>query len=370
MATSAPRPLLSYRPLNLVFKLAYVGTIVIRLPIWIISAAIPFLRPHPKWTAKQTFMTRVAYAVLDIDSRIGITEQLSLEKQKEGDRFQVIKPSPEDVYKGPLASDIKPDVIGGTWFPKAPGGDLASKLVMFHCHGGAFVQGNGRTDQCGFLADTMVTQGGADFVFSVQYRLSGYSGLNPFPAALQDALTAYLFLINDLKIPASQIVVSGDSAGGNLVIALLRYIQEFGVQLNIPPPSCAALLSPWVAPFDYDFTGNPNRAKDFLPASFLVWGAHTYAGHMPNAMSHPYITALGNSFATTVPIFINTGTAELFFDANVRWADEMKRITNNVVELHYEDAAVHDTSLAGQLLGFDKSARSVAERIGAFIRQY
>lgn len=340
------------------------------MPFWTISAAIPSLRPHPKWTAKQAFMVRVAYAVLDIDARIGITEQLSLEKQKEGDRFQVIKPSSEDVYKGPLASDIKPDVIGGTWFPQAPVGDLASKLVVLHFHGGAFVQGNGRTEQCGFLAKTMVTQGGADFVFSVQYRLSGYSGLNPFPAALQDALTSYLFLLNDLKIPARQIVVSGDSAGGNLVIAFLRYIQEFGVQLNISPPRCAALLSPWVAPLDHDFTGNPNRVSDFLPASFLIWGARTYAGHLPNAASHPYVTPLGNPFATTVPILVNSGTAEIFFDANLRWTDEMRGITNNVVELHREDAAVHDTSLSGQLLGFEESARGVAERIGVFIRQY
>ncbi|KAI0837764.1 alpha/beta hydrolase fold-3 domain-containing protein [Hypoxylon sp. FL0890] len=370
MATLNSYPLWSHQPFKLMFILAYVGILVVRLPFWIISAAIPSLRPHPKWTAKQTFMVHITYAVLDIESRIGITEPLSLEKEEDGDRFQVIRPSPEDVYKGPLASDIKPDVIGGAWLLQAPVGDLASKLVVLHLHGGAFVKGNGRTDYCGSLAKRLVKQSGADFVFSVQYRLSGYSGLNPFPAALQDALTGYLFLLNDLKIQAHQIVISGDSAGGNLIIGLLRYIEEFGAELNIPAPRCAALLSPWVALLDHDIAGNPNRGSDYLPASFLNWGARTYAGHLPDATSNPYITPLGNPFATTVPILINTGTAEILFDSHLRWADEMRRIKDNVVELHQEYAACHDTFLIGEWLGFEDSAGNVAEKIGAFIRRY
>lgn len=215
----------------------------------------------------------------------------------------------------------------------------------------------------------MVERGGVDAVFSLQYRLSGWSGLFPFPAALQDALTGYLFLLQKLEIPSKQIVVCGDSAGGNLAIALLRYIQEFGstTEPKIPPPRCATLLSPWVAPFDFDLKSSPRRNSDYLPTSFLQWGAHTYAAGLPNAASNPYITPLGNPFATPVPIFVNAGNAEIFLDANRSWVEDMKKIGGNRVEFHEEDAAVHDTFLIANILGWEESAKGVISEMGAFI---
>lgn len=234
------------------------------------------------------------------------------------------------------------------------------------------MQGDGRDENVGFAGQTMVERGGVDAVFSLQYRLSGWSGLFPFPAALQDALTGYLFLLQKLNIPSKQIVLCGDSAGGNLAIALLRYIQEFGsiADPEIPPPRCATLLSPWVAPFDFDLKSSPRRSSDYLPASFLQWGAHTYAGDLPNAASNPYITPLGNPFATPVPIFVNTGNAEIFLDANRTWVEDMKKISGNRVEFHEEDAAVHDTFLIANILGWEESAQAVISEMGTFIGKF
>ena len=216
----------------------------------------------------------------------------------------------------------------------------------------------------------MVELGGVDAVFSLQYRLSDWSGLGRFPAALQDALTGYLFLLQVIGIPSRQIIVCGDSAGGNLTIALLRYIEEFGAASNIPRPRCATLFSPWVAPFDYNTETNRQRGSDFLPTSFLRWGAETYAAGLTNPASNPYITPLGNSFATPVPIFVNTGTAEIFYDAIEAWVGEMKEIAANQIELHHEEAALHDTFLVADRLGFEESARKVVSAMGAFIRDH
>ncbi|RYP08232.1 hypothetical protein DL764_002047 [Monosporascus ibericus] len=371
MATWDRHPLLSYQPLRLLFQLAYIAIVVPRLPYYIAVALIPSLRPNPTWGAKQTFMTRVAYPLLDATSRIGITETLTLEKGKEGGRFQIVAPSPSDVYKGLLASKTtKPATIGGTWFPRAPGTDVTSKTVVLYFHGGAFIQGDGRDAQCGSIAKKLLEKGCADAVFSVQYRLSGYGGLNPFPAALQDALSCYLFLLNELRIPARQIVLAGDSAGANLATALLRYLHEFGAAIGAPAPRCAVLLSSWVAPLEYNMAGNPHRGTDFIPPSYSAWGAHAYAGSWPDAASDPYITPLGNPFPTPVPIFVNVGTAEMSFELITRWADEMRGIDGNVVELHHEQAAVHDTFLMGELLGFEESAWEVAAKIGEFVRKF
>ncbi|XXH01500.1 hypothetical protein Hte_007860 [Hypoxylon texense] len=374
MADGNKHPLVSYQPLRLLFQLAYLGTIVVRLPLWAVAALVKPLRPHPGWTAKQTFMTRAAYSIVDLNSRISITQPLSLKGDKEGAQFQTIKPPQSlDRYKGPLESDsVKPAEVGGTWYPQAPGADVASKLVVLYLHGGAFVRGDGRTDDSGFAAENWIRKAGADAVFALQYRLSGCSGLNPFPAALQDVLTSYLFLLDGLRIPAERIVVSGDSAGGNLAVALLRYLHEHGAGLGLPAPRCAVLISPWVAPFNYeDLPKNPNYSADFVAKSFLKWGANAYAGgFLAEPASHPYITPLGNPFPSPVPVFASAGSAEILFADITRWAKEMQEKNGDAIELYIDEAACHDTLLLGGFLGFAESAGKVAARMGEFVRKY
>lgn len=104
-----------------------------------------------------------------------------------------------------------------------PGAQAA--LVVLWIHGGAFVTGDERGSTCGYVASNMLRYSrGVDAVFSVQYRLSGYGGVNPFPAALQDILTAYLYLTATLKIPAGPVVVVGNSSGANAAVAFVRYV--------------------------------------------------------------------------------------------------------------------------------------------------
>lgn len=362
-------PLVSYQLFRLLFQLLYSGVIAIQLPYLILRATIPFLRPHTMWDAKQAFMTQVVYPILDLTSRIGITEILTLEPGKEGQRFQVVKPSASEFYRGLLAS-TKPATIGGTWFPQPPKEDIKSKTVFLYFHGGAFVQGDGRDAYCGLIAKRLLDKSGADVVFSVQYRLSGFGGQNPFPAALQDALSSYLFLLKELQVPANNIVVAGDSAGGNLTLAFLLYLRNFCSEIGVPTPKCAVLLFPWVAPFYYDVDDNPHRGTDFLPPSYPRWGANSYAGKWPNARSDPYITQLSNPFPTPVPIFTNAGAAELFYERILQWAEEMNGVEGNVVEVNHEEAVPHDTFLTAKLLGFEKSAWDVAAKIGDFVRRH
>lgn len=395
---------MSYQPLRLLFQLSCIVMGILHLPYYATISLIPFLRPNRKWSANQTFRTRIVRLVLDAISRVGITETLTLHPGKDGARFQTVPVSTSDVYKGPLASSsIKPAMIGGTWFPDAPGRDASSKTVVLYFHGGAFVQGDGRTEQYGAIASYFLEKGSADAVFSLQYRLSGHGGMNPFPAALQDALSSYLFLLHEFHIPPHQIIFAGDSAGANLATALLRYLHEFGSTIDTPTPKCAVLLSPWVDPFYLDTAGNPQRHTDFVPATYgsklpflpshqatlyqytaprrqrsplrtmkltgPAWGAYSYAGSCSEPRNNPYITPLGHPFATPVPLFVNAGTAELFFERITRWAMEMRDIEGNVVELHHEDDAVHDTCFVGPLMGFEESARDVAAKVAEFLHR-
>jgi acetyl esterase/lipase len=152
------------------------------------------------------------------------------------------------MYKGPLRSnvDVKPVMIGATWYPEplTRGSDYSHDKVILHIHGGAFVLSDGRPPESGQFARRLLKHTTATHAIFPQYRLSRLpvsKTSDAFPAALQDSLTSYLYLVNDLKILPKDIVLSGDSAGANLCIALLRYIKDYGTELNIPNPSACLL---------------------------------------------------------------------------------------------------------------------------------
>jgi acetyl esterase/lipase len=111
-------------------------------------------------------------------------------------------------------------------------------------------------------------------VFSIEYRLSkhipGDELSYPFPAALSDALAGYVYLTGTVGFSPENIIIEGDSAGGNLALALMRYLVEnAGLITGLPPPPMALLLlSPWVDPSDTAVTpgsrANANKASDYI----------------------------------------------------------------------------------------------------------
>lgn len=67
---------------------------------------------------------------------------------------------------------------------------------------------------------------------------------------------------------------------------------------------------------------------------------------------------------------MNAGTAELSLEFITQWVEEMRGVKGNVVELHFEEDAVHDTFFAGELLGFEESAWNVAAKVGEFVQKF
>lgn len=372
-------PILSYQPLRLLYQL-FGGLFIVffRLPVWCVQALIPACRPHPRWGFKQALMARLARGIVDLYSNVGVTETHTLDPGKEGDRFQVAQPFSAEHYCVPLASnpDVKPAPAGGMWFPEKPDPEKGlGGFVVLHIHGGAFVLGDGRTGYSGFLAQTVMEKADASAVFAPQYRLSGYGGAtttaaNPFPAALQDTVTSYLYLTQTLGIPPGRLVLCGDSAGGNLVIALLRYIDTFGGDLRVAAPGCAVLIAPWVNPLaslgpDSVYKQHKHWATDYLPVWFLRWGAKVYSSGVADE-NLPYVTPLGNQWKTKVPMFVSMGEAEILETDGIAWCRQMQEAGSDV-EVYYEENAVHDTLLMGAIIGWEGSAQVVATRIGEFV---
>jgi len=274
--------------------------------------------------------------------------------------------------------DVVPVSIGGTWYPApltAEGAKAGKVTVFLHLHGGAYVVGDGRTRDSGYFMRKLLKYAGASHVFAPQYRLSSLppsKTSNPFPAALQDALTAYLYLVNEVGVRPEDIVLSGDSAGANAAMALLRWFAEFGGEVGMKTPRAALLWSPWVHIRDSmkeeQLLGNRNYGTDYLSSAFTRWGGLAFAGlGGTEVLESEYVSFKGKPFRTQVPMFVNTGGAEVLFFDDVEWA-EMMRKEGNEVELDVEEIVPHDVLLVGGNLGFDKEATACATRAGEWLK--
>ena len=200
----------------------------------------------------------------------------------------------------PVADDIKlePVDLGGVpgEFSLAPGSD-ASKVLMFF-HGGGYCSGSIKSHR------RMVTEAGRAArvrTLAVAYRLAPE---HPFPAAHEDALTAWRYL-RAQGIAAEHIAVGGDSAGGNLSIALCNRLRAKGEA----QPACVWLASPWT---DLTMSGETMESKDavdpLMHRGYLEGLADAYAP-APIDRRDPLVSPLFADLNGFPPVLIQVGSA-------------------------------------------------------------
>lgn len=358
---SLSKSLVTSQPGKAIWTIGAVVVTVVMLPFWLLYYSQRPLRQHPGWTYHQAVMNQLFEAYLYHSAAVQVHTLLRLDSGAEGERFVIITPSSKDIYRGILQRDpaIQPVTTGGTWYPSLyKPRSTDNQTIVLHFHGGGYTIAEGRPADAAFAAKLLEESLDAKALF-LSYRLAS----NPtcyFPAALQDAVTAYQYLL-DHGISADRLVVSGDSAGGNLAIALLRYITDSNGLL--PNPSAALLFSPWVniasASDTLQTRRNKNYKTDYLPASWGVWGAQCYVPDSLDA-TNPYITPLAHPFSSRTPIWIHCGGLELFCDDIVTFAEELRNVSGNKVEVYVEPLANHDIFCVGNLTGFaTEAARGV-----------
>ena len=201
-------------------------------------------------------------------------------------------------------------------------------------------------------------------IFRLEYRLTGLSKAksppNPFPAALLDAIAGYNYLVHHAHVPPSDIVVLGDSAGGNLALALVRYLVENwgNKEVGIPPPPGALVLcSPWcdMSGSDVKDGGSPllNKDLDVLQSAspILLRCADNYLGPQgPGATrSNRYISPAAQtlemktiSFKGFPPTFITAGEFETLRDQIRVLYRRMERDIGKDVEYYEMEEGIHD----------------------------
>jgi acetyl esterase/lipase len=128
---------------------------------------------------------------------------------------------------------------------------------------------------------------------------------HPYPAAHEDALTAWRFLRKQ-GVSAENIAVGGDSAGGNLTLALIGRLRAAGEQL----PGCAWLVSPWT---DLTMSGATLDTKDAIdPLIHRAYLEELAAAYAPSPIDRrdPLISPLFADLAGFPPLLIQVGSAE------------------------------------------------------------
>ncbi|TVY85247.1 Steryl acetyl hydrolase, partial [Lachnellula suecica] len=341
------------------------------LPLWILTFSIPALRPHPAWTFSQALRIRILRAALQNFWHVEIATPLSLEPGKEGKQWVLVKPASASSYTGIVLRDpeIEPGVVGGTWYP-APLEAGTDEEVVIHFHGGAYAIGDGRKADAGFAAKTILGNTPATRVFCPQYRLSSNPG-GRFPAALQDAITSLKYITDTLGVPASKVTVSGDSAGANLVLALLRYIHD-QPEAGVPSPVCAWMWSPWVDPGSVhgrEMVQSPHYGSDYLTQGFGDWGTRGFAPSKASGVTvaDPHIDFKGNAFKTQTALLFVAGTCEVLYHDIIKTQEGFRAFKENNVELVFQENAPHDIILTGHVLGFEAEAIRTAKMAGKFL---
>lgn len=337
--------------------------------------AAPQIRAVPSWSYTQAVKVHMLTLIAKYAAYLNLKTALSLEPGKEGKRFIVAKTASDKSYDGPTRDNIiRAGPVGLTWFPSVPSSSTltSTSVVALNLHGGAYAMFTGRDADCGFAAKMLQSHLGCSFVCSPSYRVSTNKA-DHFPAALQDAITAYLHLVKEMQIPASQIVLSGDSAGANLALALLRYIDEYGADHDIPLPAAATLWSPWVDINDAlvsTVESKANGPTDYLTTIFCQWGASMYTKNGAIDPTHPYISPLLHPFALRrgeVPVFIHAGDREVLLDDIVQMAKKLK-VAGWPVELHVSSGCPHDVFMFGKALGFEVEAAEAAKEAKNYLR--
>ena len=257
----------------------------------------------------------------------------------------------------PVAGDVTLAAVDlggvpGEW-SIVPGSD-ASRVILFF-HGGGYCSGSIRSHR------RMVSEAGRAAgmrTLAVGYRLAPE---NKFPAALDDAATAWRFL-REQGVAAEHIAIGGDSAGGGLTVALITRLRDGQEQL----PACAWLTSPWT---NLTMSGSTLATKDAVdPLIHKDYLGELADAYLPAGMNpkDPRISPLYADLQGFPPTLIQVGSAETLLADATRFA-AMAGAADVAVTLEIWPHMIHAWPLWNAQL---EPGRGALASAGAFMRRH
>ena len=188
-----------------------------------------------------------------------------------------------------------------------PAGADAGKALLYH-HGGGYAFGSALSHR--HLVSRIASAAGV-VAYNMDYALAPE---NPYPAALDDAANAWQFVVDEGFSP-DDIVVAGESAGGNLTLALVLKLRQRGLAL----PTGMYLLSPWLDLTQSGESYDVCAARDPMVSRDVLQGlADGYCRNTPAA--NPLISPLFADLAGLPPMFVQAGGDEVLLGDSTRLA--------------------------------------------------
>lgn len=186
------------------------------------------------------------------------------------------------------------------------------KLIL-HFHGGGFVAGSRKTVRP--MLGAMVKQIGRN-ILTVEYRLAPE---HPYPAAFEDCVTAYKSVQE--KLGAENIVIMGESAGGNLALGTVLYAKDHGLSL----PKCIVAMAPAVQ-FDCHFPSYmENRKTDCMVSNLHDEVQDMYLCSSNQSVLHdPYAAPYYGDFSGFPPTLLIASDSEVLRDDSVFLCEKMQ----------------------------------------------
>lgn len=216
------------------------------------------------------------------------------------------------LFRGPRGATYDSMMLDNVPALRVTGPGTREAGVILYFHGGGYFFGSPNTHR------------------KMLARLSQLSGVpailpdyrkapeNVFPAALQDAVTAYREVLE--TTPAEQVVIGGDSAGGGLAFALLHEICTSGA----PQPAMTFAMAPWVDLSDRNVAHRPTaRSEAILPPERLFEVASEYAGDTDPR--DPRVSPVFGTFDGAGEVLILVSDSEVLFDDSRRMTETLHK---------------------------------------------
>lgn len=237
----------------------------------------------------------------------GVVENTDIEKHRQSqDHFGAILGNSKEVLTEMLeipAQAPKEQPLHGEW--SYVNRAHMKKYIILYCHGGGYSTGSSLYART--LTNKLAMSTSMD-VLSFDYRLAPE---NPYPAALEDAMRVWNYLML-LGYGARDVILAGDSAGGNLALSLTLKLKEEGRLL----PRGLVLMSPWT---DLTSSGQSHETRadidPVLNAAYLEDMIRNYAEGQE--LENPLISPLFGDYSGFPPTYIQVGDNEILLDDSV-----------------------------------------------------
>lgn len=211
-------------------------------------------------------------------------------------------------YRGDInVEDHKFKFFEGAWItPKV----IEKKGVILYLHGGGYIGGDLNYSK-GFGSTLAVKT--SMKVFCTAYRLAPE---HKYPAALEDAVTAYEFLLDE-GYSNKEIVLCGESAGGGLIYSLCLRLKELGR----PLPAGLIAISPWS---DLTLSGESYERNKALDPSMTIERLEFFRDCYTEDWENPLVSPLFGELSKMPPSLIFVGGDEIMLDDSIKLHDKLQ----------------------------------------------